>query len=287
MTCPRNSANADVKHFNNDKDSTNMCSLSPPLYVFQSYVERKLEIQKDNKELWKSVEEGVHSLKAVMIPLLGFTLASLLCQNLAMHSKRRFLAEFLLAVFPIICNSTWTIDYNDLYCSIVTLLILLLLWARHVPRPKGYIFQLDKRPRVFTLVRATTYVGTGVAILAVDFDAFFPSDYRKSRTYGASLMDLGIGLFVVSMGMVSHRARNWTDIKKLYKTVLPLLTLGLIRTIVITAIDYHQDEHEYGVHLNAFFILGLTKLFGSLLSLLAGSDKQLLPLGVGKSRRCY
>lgn len=286
MTCPRNSVSADVKHFNNDKDLANMCLHSPPLYVFQSYVERKLEIPKDNKELWISVKNSAHTLIVVMVPLLGFILASLLCQNLAMHSKRRFLVEFLLAVFPVICHSTWTPDYNELHCSIVTLLILLLLWERHVPRPKGYIFQLEKRPKVFTLIRATTYVGTGVIILSVDFDTFFPSDFRKSRTYGASLMDLGIGLFVVSMGMVSHRARNWTDIKKLYKTVLPLLTLGLIRTIVITAIDYHQDEHEYGVHLNAFFILGLTKLFGSLLSLLARSDKQLLPLGVGKSRRC-
>lgn len=284
MTCPKNSVNAAVKHFNDDKDATNMCLLSPPLYVFQSYVERKLDIKKANKESWKSVEECVRSLLVIMPVLLGFILAQLLCQNLPMHSTPRFFVEFLLIVGPIVCNTTWAVEYNDLYICIVTLLIFLLLWARHVPRPKGYIFQLDKRPKVFTLVRATAYVGTGVAILAVDFDNCFPFDYRKSRTYGASIMDLGIGLFVVTMGLVSHRARTWTDIKKLYKTVVPLLALGLIRTIVITTIGYHQDEHEYGVHLNAFFILGLTKLFGSLLSLLTRSDKQLLPLGVGKSR---
>ncbi|XP_022214881.2 uncharacterized protein At4g17910 isoform X2 [Drosophila obscura] len=158
-----------------------------------------------------------------------------------------------------------------------------LVWYLR-PRPavglRNAKYEVGKRPLVFTLLRAVCNCGTSVAILAVDFPAF-PLRFRKSRTFGASLMDLGIGFFVVTMGLVSHRARNYADLKKLPRAVVPLLLLGLARTIVISRINYSQDVHEYGMHMNAFFILGLTKLFGTLSSLLASSDVQLLGLAMG------
>ncbi|KAH8409546.1 hypothetical protein KR222_008174, partial [Zaprionus bogoriensis] len=243
-----------------------------------SYVEQAATLA-TNKKSWESLQSSVQSLMVIMPTLLGFALSQALCQHLPLRSTRRFLLEFLLIATPTVCNVTLASDYNAVYCAAAAACLALLLRGKRLTPPSDYIFQLGRRPAVFTLLRSTAYVGTGAAILAVDFK-YFPFEYHKSRTYGASIMDMGIGLFVVTMGMVSHRTRHWADISRLPKAVLPMLGLGLLRTLVITAIDYHQDEHEYGKHLNAFVILGLTKLLGSLLSLLARSDQQLLPLGL-------
>lgn len=222
----------------------------------------------------------------VMPVLLGFTLSQLLCQHLSLNSTRRFFMEFLLIAVPSVCNMSLATEYNCLYTALVTAYMVFLLWrsgvlTRYPAEKTDYIYKVGRRPIVFTLIRATAYVGTGAAILAIDFKQFLVNN-GKSRDFGATIMDVGIGLFVITMGLVSQRARHVNDLKKLPKGVLPLLILGLARTVVITMIDYHQDEREYGKHLNAFFTLGFTKLFGSLCTLLAPSDKHLLPLSLGE-----
>ncbi|KAH8271745.1 hypothetical protein KR044_004004, partial [Drosophila immigrans] len=237
-----------------------------------------------DKKSWHSVQSSVRSFLMVMPTLLGFTLAQLLCQRLHLHSTRRFLMEFLLVSVPTVCNMMLSIECNALYVALVGSYIVCLLWrsgvwTRFPAETTDYSFKLGKRPIVFTLIRATAYVGTGAAILAIDFEHFLVKN-GKSRDFGATIMDMGIGMFVVTMGLVSQRSRHLKDIKKLPKIVLPLLVLSLARTLVITMIDYHQDEREYGKHLNAFFTLGFTKLLGSICSLIAPSDRQLLPLSL-------
>ncbi|XP_034474350.1 phosphatidylinositol-glycan biosynthesis class W protein [Drosophila innubila] len=278
-------------------NSADKCVLSAPLHIFQSYLVNVgwtpivdldlvevVEYRADKKS-WQSVQSSVRSFLMVMPILLGFTLSQLLCQHLSLNSTRRFLLEFLLIAVPTVCNMGLTTQYNCIYAALVAAHIVFQLWrsgvwSRSAAETTDYIFKVGRRPIVFTLIRATAYVGTGAAILAIDFKQFLVSN-GKSRDFGATIMDVGIGLFVVTMGLVSQRARHLDDVKKLPKAVLPLLVLGLARTVVITMIDYHQDEREYGKHLNAFFTLGLTKLFGSLCTLLAPSDKQLLPLSLG------
>ncbi|XP_068148643.1 uncharacterized protein PIG-Wb [Drosophila tropicalis] len=135
------------------------------------------------------------------------------------------------------------------------------------------------RPTMFTLVRALTHLITAICILAIDFTSFY-RPYRKTRRFGAQLMDTGIGLFVITMGLVSRRSTNNAELQRQLFYSMPLLLLGLARTVSIVMIGYSQDEHEYGQHLNAFFTLGLAKLFGSLLSRLARKDIQLLPMAI-------
>ncbi|KAH8324153.1 hypothetical protein KR074_000729 [Drosophila pseudoananassae] len=229
---------------------------------------------------WRSVLESVDSFLVILPTLLGFVLSRILCGHLSLTSTRRFLLEFLLVGLPSVILVTVGNSYSYSYSLVGSIAIIGYLFGNHYHPGKDFKYVVGKRPIVFTLLRATAYSGTCVAILAVDFP-FYPHDYRKSQTFGASAMDMGIGLFVVNMGLVSQRPKALADLKKLPKSVVPLLVLGLARTLVITIIDYHQDDSEYGKHLNAFFILGFTKLLGSLYSLLVRSNSQLLGLALG------
>ncbi|EDW75582.1 uncharacterized protein Dwil_GK23935 [Drosophila willistoni] len=269
-------------------------SFLSPLHIFQTYINDKsvcypndLDMEPHpyvirNLKSWKSLQESIRGFLAIQPTLLGFALSHLFCHRLPLQSTGRFLLEFVLIAVPTVVFNTVGSEYSDVYCGLVGLVIILQLryskfWQKI---SKNWMYKVGKRPAVFTLLRSTAYIGTCCGILAVDFLSY-PVEYRKSRTFGASVMDMGIGLFVVTMGMVSHRLRNLSDLKKLAKVVGPLLVLGLARTIVISMIDYNQDEHEYGKHLNAFFTLGLTKLLGSLFSLFASNDGQVLYLGGG------
>ncbi|XP_016956904.1 uncharacterized protein LOC108029221 [Drosophila biarmipes] len=241
-------------------------------------ITRDLSDEVDLKS-WRSIKESLDSFLVILPTVLGFIL-SRLCGHLPLLSTRRFLLEFFLIGLPTVILVTVGSAFSHSYSLVVSLAAVGYIYKRIPPKTTNFKYEVGKRPRVFTLLRATAYSGTCAAILAVDFPSF-PFDYRKSRTFGASLMDMGIGLFVVTMGLVSHRTRTTADLKKLKRSVLPLLVLGLARTVVIAAIDYHQDETEYGKHLNAFFILGFTKLLGSFYSLLVKTDEQLLGLSLG------
>ncbi|XP_033172903.1 uncharacterized protein At4g17910 [Drosophila mauritiana] len=243
-----------------------------------SFVEH--ELNDADLKSWRSIKESLDSFLTILPTILGFVLSRLLCGHLPMLSTRRFLLELLLIGLPTVILITVGSAYSYTYSLMVSLAVLVYIYGNIAPNPPNFVYKVGKRPIVFTLLRATAYSGTCAAILAVDFPSY-PTDYRKSRTFGAAVMDMGIGLFVVTMGLVSHRARSIADLRKLRRSVIPLLVLGLARTIVITLIDYHQDETEYGRHLNAFFILGFTKLLGSCYSLLVNSDEQLLGVAIG------
>lgn len=123
--------------------------------------------------------------------------------------------------------------------------------------------------------RAQMMVITNLAILAVDFHAF-PRRFGKVETWGTSLMDLGVGLFVFSMGLANSRAviRKKTASEKVsYMALvaastmkaLPVLVLGVIRLVSVKSLEYQEHESEYGVHWNFFMTLGLLPIFLGLL----------------------
>ncbi|OCL12093.1 GPI-anchored wall transfer protein 1, partial [Glonium stellatum] len=200
------------------------------------------------------------------------------------YNPSAMLIDFLLNCAAILFATT-------IYSSAPILLnLLLLLPALSVyftststpkqtkPRPTPQPSASSQSPQnlfpikpFITNYRGTMIVVTCVAILAVDF-RIFPRRYAKVENWGTSLMDMGVGSFVFSAGVVSARS-VWKDQlkKKLtplstrlavsVKHSLPLLVLGLIRLYSVKGLDYAEHVTEYGVHWNFFFTLGFLPPF--------------------------
>lgn len=123
-------------------------------------------------------------------------------------------------------------------------------------------------------------------ILAVDFTPF-PRELAKTETFGMSLMDLGVGAVIFSMGLTSDRF--WQQPNYLGKAVrssLVTLGIGMGRLAAIKLTNYHEHESEYGRHWNFFLTLALVPILVAvakgftsrflLLALLLESVKSLL-----------
>ncbi|PCH36925.1 hypothetical protein WOLCODRAFT_127895 [Wolfiporia cocos MD-104 SS10] len=115
-----------------------------------------------------------------------------------------------------------------------------------------------------TTYRAHLMLLTCLSILAVDFPVF-PRVLAKCETYGVSMMDLGVGSFVFSQGIVSAAplVKNPAHLKApllpklatVIRKCLPLIVLGIFRTLSVKGVEYPEHQTEYGTHWNFFFTL--------------------------------
>ncbi|KAI0062497.1 GWT1-domain-containing protein [Artomyces pyxidatus] len=122
--------------------------------------------------------------------------------------------------------------------------------------------------------RAHMMLMTILAILAVDFPVF-PRSLAKCETYGVSLMDIGVGSFVFSQGIVSAipLIRDPIYLKSpiipkaihTLKKCAPILILGIVRVLLVKGTEYPEHVTEYGVHWNFFLTLGIIPVLQVLL----------------------
>lgn len=202
-----------------------------------------------------------------------------------------FLADFVLHVGGILLAITMyssnAILLNALLVSPAAFIYVLPSTSSHRKRPSkpsaskpaestglDELHPLPNRPFI-TTYRGAMIVVTCLAILAVDFK-IFPRRFAKVETWGTSLMDVGVGSFVFSAGLVSARpilqARQagksspfGSQLNSAFRASLPLFALGFIRLYSVKGLDYAEHVTEYGVHWNFFFTLALLPPFVALL----------------------
>lgn len=209
------------------------------------------------------------------------------------YTSLAFAVDFLLNVGAILLATT-------LYADIPILLIILLL------APVPIVYALSRKPSpkrakvppkqskddtpnplpkksFLTNYRGAMLVITCIAILAVDF-RIFPRRFAKVENWGTSLMDVGVGSFVFTGGVVAARpvlkdqlvGKSTPLGTRLFQSIrhsTPLLVLGLIRLWSVKGLDYAEHVTEYGVHWNFFFTLGFIPPFMALFQ----SAFQILP----------
>lgn len=90
-------------------------------------------------------------------------------------------------------------------------------------------------------------------------------------------MDVGVGSFVFSSGVVASRAyihpqqQGRSFVKSFIKSVrsaFPILVLGFARFFLTKSVNYQEHNSEYGLHWNFFFTLGFLPPFVTTLSFL-------------------
>jgi glucosaminylphosphatidylinositol acyltransferase len=150
--------------------------------------------------------------------------------------------------------------------------------------PANRVPVLVSRP-FLTHYRGAMMIATLIAILAVDFP-IFPRRFAKVETWGASLMDLGVGSFVFAAGVVSARALYRKDeadqqqpgfVARMLVSArhsVPLLVLGFIRLMSVKGLEYAEHVTEYGVHWNFFFTLGFLPPFVELADSIPGMQSR-------------
>ena len=104
------------------------------------------------------------------------------------------------------------------------------------------------------------------AVFAVDF-FLFPRDQGKSESFGMSVMDLGVGIVILSSGIVSRACRT-TDPVPVLRALFshwPVILIGLLRFVSTWGTDYYVSMTEYGVHWNFFLTIAVSGIGSAIL----------------------
>lgn len=140
------------------------------------------------------------------------------------HFRLKLLIDFVTLKIPVFLCFTAFGDSTSEAVTTLTLIAVSLVIVMH-KMTETYIqrtvtstdniantVMAGRRP-FLTHFRAYVLVATAICILAVDFH-IFPRKFCKTETYGTGLMDVGVGAFVVSNGIVSPEARAKSHSKR-------------------------------------------------------------------------
>lgn len=224
-----------------------------------------MELLKSQKEHFVTGLKG-GKIDEIALHLLLNVFAYFLWGCLARTGLTLLYLDFAVNCLLILSSITVYAGRIKLLLWLAGLPILLTLFSRDA-RPAERLRQHELLPRkqFITSYRLHMLILTNLAILAVDFRVF-PRRFAKVETWGTSLMDLGVGAFVFSMGLVSSRSlikskgsKNayFKHLKRATGKSVPLLVLGLGRLVLVKFLNYQEHVTEYGVHWNFFITLGL------------------------------
>ncbi|RYR39836.1 hypothetical protein Ahy_A09g045469 isoform B [Arachis hypogaea] len=173
--------------------------------------------------------------------------------------------DFIIIVVPMLLCFTVLSNWTYIFTILLMLLTFVCIAAKRTAASSISIKGEHNSIREYiTSYRVVVMIITFLCILAVDF-RIFPRRYAKTETYGTSLMDLGVGSFVLANALVSRQARNITSVnwKTAIVSISPLITLGFLRLVTTTGVDYQVHVSEYGVHWNFFFTLAAVSILTS------------------------
>ncbi|KAI0764344.1 GWT1-domain-containing protein [Trametes elegans] len=254
---------------------------------------------KASKEAFVSGMTGssIWHINAVSLAaMLSVALHSALRTRLPPNRPLHLTSEVLLLVAPLLASVTIFANAPGMLCLILLIptTLLLLLPRResgtYLPSSVTHSRASSREGtalkdgalgtiRIPPLPSLTTYRShmlflTFICILAVDFPVF-PRSLAKCETFGVSMMDLGVGSFVFSQGIVSaiplvKNPAHLTDpllpkLTSVLRKCSPVLLLGLFRTISVKGTEYPEHVTEYGVHWNFFITLALIPILQVLL----------------------
>lgn len=235
---------------------------------------------KQRKEDFVSGLEGGSILEINVVTSIA--LCSYFCWNLVRSNDMGLVVDFFLIWVSLLLSIT---SYSNDPSLLISLLLVpsLIIFCWGFVRNKKVVnsegkertyavssakkFKLVKKPYL-TAYRGGMLVMTVLAILAVDFNVF-PRRFAKVETWGTSMMDLGVGSFVFSNGVVASRALIKEELNPntrmgIFKRIFlgfrsgaVLLVLGLLRLFFVKNLEYQEHVTEYGVHWNFFLTLAL------------------------------
>lgn len=181
-----------------------------------------------------------------------------------------FLLEFFGCVFPLIIFLTLLSDYiYEFFTSFFLIFCFYLYLQLKLKRNRNIIlehsFVRESKLPCISVFRGGVNLYSVICILAADFTCF-PERFLKTEFYGFSLMDTGVGLFIIAFSLSSTHFRiKQTNLSStfitLFRKVLPLLLIGIGRYISTSSLNYLHHTFEYGIHWNFFFTLFFLALF--------------------------
>ncbi|KAJ7081634.1 GWT1-domain-containing protein [Mycena belliarum] len=237
------------------------------------------------------------------VALVSIALYSTLQTRIYVGREIPFLQSCVVLVLPLLLSMTLFANKPVSLCFLLLLptgfILLRTPWpdtsiplhgsaASNLAAPKQS--SLTPLPAL-TTYRAHMMFMTILGIFAVDFPVF-PRSLAKCESYGVSLMDLGVGSFVFSNGLVSaipllkdprHLSapllpKLWAVVRKMF----PVIALGVVRVLLVKGTEYPEHETEYGTHWNFFITLALLPILQVLLHpLIRVVPSSLLGVGVG------
>ncbi|GKU95766.1 hypothetical protein SLEP1_g9087 [Rubroshorea leprosula] len=177
--------------------------------------------------------------------------------------------DFLSIVLPMLLFFTVLAEWTYVWTILLAFLLIFCVASKRSISSSSPSIEGGLRPfnTSISSYRVAMMLVTCLCILAVDF-RIFPRKYAKTETYGTSLMDLGVGSFVLANAIVSRQARNVSSMnwKMAIKSTSPLLVLGFGRLVSTASVDYQVHVGEYGVHWNFFFTLAGVSILSSIIN---------------------